>query len=124
MRRDLRKGAVRCFRVIPAPLDKGPEALACAEKQVGEDYAFVGVAALVLDDLFTRWNIFYTRPGHWTCGQFVARAFEQAGVRLFPGRDPVTVTPWDFSRLLDPDARFSDPPLDASDAEEDRRAET
>lgn len=99
VRRDLREGKERDYILIPAPEDRGAIALEWAKNQVSEDYAVLGVGVLILDELLTRWNFSYTRPGHWTCGQFVARAFEKAGVDLFSGRKPAGVTPWDFARL-------------------------
>ena len=106
-KRDLNAANVRLrFRVIPAP--GGPEvgrvALAWAEKHMGERYAYGSIIALVLDRLLERvfghQDIVWRQRDRVSCGEFVAQAFEVAGVTLFPGEDPEEVAPWDFARLL------------------------
>ncbi len=78
VRRDFRSdaGGDECI-VIPAPQGKGAQALAWAEQQIGDDYAALGVVALVLDRLFTHLRLNYTSPRRrLTCGGFVVQAFQ------------------------------------------------
>jgi len=107
VKRDLSQTKVRLhFRVIPAP--GGPEvgraALAWAQTQIGVRYAYGSVFALVLDRLLERLlgplDIIWRQRDRVSCGELVARAYEVAGVQLFPGSEAEEVAPWDFARLL------------------------
>lgn len=107
IRRDVSQAKVRLrFRVIPAP--GGPEvgrvALAWAQEQIGTRYAYLSIAALVLDRLLERFSgasdIVWRQRDRVSCGELVAQAYEVAGMRLFPELDPEEVAPWDFARLL------------------------
>jgi hypothetical protein len=101
VRRDLSlSGSESHFRVIPAPQNKGEEALQWAQTQIGDSYAPLSVLALVCDRIFRNWNLNITQPDQYSCGEFVAMAFEESGVRLFPQRAVEQVAPWDFASLL------------------------
>ena len=108
-----RPSGVRCnslqgrendFVVVPAPEGKGAEALAWARAQIGAPYDNLDVLVIILERLFTRLHLNYTPGNKFTCGEFVARAFAEVGVRLVPDRDIEDVVPGDFARLLLPDA--------------------
>jgi uncharacterized protein YycO len=88
------------FMIVPAPEGKGSDALNWAESKVGDPYDKVGLAIIFLEHIFTHLHLNYTPGNRFTCGEFVATAFDRAGVRLFPDRDLDDVTPADFARLL------------------------
>jgi hypothetical protein len=107
MKRDVSEAKLRLrFRVIPAP--GGPEvgqaALEWAQGQLGKRYAYLSIGALVLDrileKLFGPMDVVWRQCDRVSCGELVARAYEVAGVRLFPDRDPEEVAPWDFAQML------------------------
>ena len=91
---------VHYFIVIPAPVGTGRRALAWAETQIGSNYDHIGAVMMFLDRLFTSFHVQYVTPGAWTCAQFVAAAYEQAGVRLLPDLANDDVEPGDFARFL------------------------
>lgn len=89
------------FVVIPAPQNKGEEALAWASQQIGDDYAVWGAAAIAIDRLFL--NLHFNRTtnhNRFTCGGLIASAFLQVGVDLFPQCSPDEIVPGDFARLI------------------------
>ncbi len=101
VRRDLASsGHENHFRIIPAPQDKGRQALEWATSQIGDPYAPLSVLTLVCDRILKSWKIDITQPDEYSCGELVAQAFQEAGVRLFPDCDPTQVAPWDFARFL------------------------
>ena len=99
--RDLRgpEGTHYCA-IIPDPGGVGRNALAWAQTQIGGKYDKWDIVVIVLERIFVHWHINYTPPGKFSCGEFVARAFEEAGVRLIPNRDTDAVVPADFASLL------------------------
>lgn len=101
VRRDL-SGPIggRDFAVIRAPGQSGPEALAWAQRHLGDNYGFLNVAGLMLDRVFQHLNLNRTLPGQWSCGDYVATAFAQAGHDLFAGRNSANLLPKDFALLL------------------------
>jgi uncharacterized protein YycO len=101
--RDLRgpEGTHYCA-ILPNPEDKGGEALAWAKTQIGDRYDRWDVLVIVLEHIFIHLHLNYAPPGRFSCGEFVARAFAEAGVRLFPNQDNADVVPGDFARLLPP----------------------
>lgn len=103
--RDLRgpEGTHYCA-VIPNPGGVGLEALTWAKTQIGAGYDVGDALVIGLERIFTHLHINYAPPGKFSCGEFVARAFQEAGVRLIPNRDINAVVPADFAPLLPPDA--------------------
>jgi hypothetical protein len=106
-KRDVCQSKIRLhFRVIPAP--GGPEvgqaALDWALTQIGRRYAYFSIGALILDRFLERLlgpiDIVWHERERVSCGEFVAQAYEAAGMRLFPDRHAEEVAPWDFARLL------------------------
>jgi len=103
--RDLRgpQGTHFCA-VLPNPSGKWPEALFWARSQIGAKYDRWDIGVIVLEHIFTHLHLNYAPPGRFSCGEFVARAFEQAGAPLFPDRDAADIVLGDFDRLLPPSA--------------------
>ena len=54
----------------------------------------------LVDRFFTRLRLHYHGFGAYSCGEFVAKAFTAAGIRLFPELNDDDVEPADFARLL------------------------
>ena len=92
------------YVALSPPGGSGPKALAWAKTQIGDPYDDFDLGVIALERVFKFLHLNYTRPGRYTCGEFVARAFEKAGQRLFPDRETAAVVPGDFGRLLPTDA--------------------
>ena len=101
VRQDLR-GRENDFVVAPAPEGKGEAALAWAQSQVGDAYDDLDVGVIILDRLCRFLHFNYTPRNKYSCGEFVAVAFDKAGVPLFPERDLGDVVPGDFARFAPP----------------------
>jgi len=112
----------RYFDVVPAPQQKGKAALEWAESQIGADYDKSDAVVITLDQLFRlrlapllRRKRVKTLSGddavpetqaqQYSCGEFVALAFRNAGVELFPDREPPEIVPAEFEPLLSPEQR-------------------
>jgi hypothetical protein len=104
LRQDLR-GRENDFVVVPAPEGKGQAALAWAETQVGDAYDDLDIAVIVLDRLCRFIHFNYTPRNKYSCGEFVAIAFDRAGAHLFPERDLGDIVPGDFARFAPPAER-------------------
>lgn len=90
----------RTFVAAPAPQGKGREALDWAQTQIGAPYDRFDIVIIVLERLFRHLHLNYTPNDRYSCGEFVARAYQQAGVTLFPDRDVASVVPGDFSSFV------------------------
>ena len=88
------------YVVLPAPEGRGKKALEWAMQQVGDGYDKWDVGVIILERIFRRLHLNYTSPNKFTCGEFVATAFAEAGVDLFPDCDLSAVVPGDFARYL------------------------
>jgi len=97
--RDLR-GPGNSYVVVPAPAGNGRAAGAWAKTQIGDSYAGLDLAVIVLDKFFRFLHFNYTPPGKYSCGEFVETAYEKAGARLIPDRDLDDVVPGDFARFV------------------------
>ncbi|HZT42089.1 MAG TPA: hypothetical protein VFA07_07860 [Chthonomonadaceae bacterium] len=96
------QGRENDFVVVPAPEGKGAEALAWARTQIGAPYDNLDVLVIILEHLFTHLHLNYAPGNKYTCGEFVARAFAEVGVRLVPDQDVEDVVPGDLARHLLP----------------------
>ena len=94
------RGRETDFVVAPAPEGKGVAALAWAETQIGDAYDHLDIAVIILDRLCRFIHFEYTPRNKYTCGEFVATAFDKAGIRLIPERDLGDVVPGDFARFV------------------------
>ncbi|MBC5826124.1 MAG: hypothetical protein GIW99_00290, partial [Candidatus Eremiobacteraeota bacterium] len=100
-RRDVSKPPVRLdFIVLPAPEGAGAAALAWAATKIGDGYDKMDIAVIALDRIFKHFHLNYIVGDRFTCGEFVATAFEHAGVKLFPDIPAADVEPSDFAGLL------------------------
>ena len=104
VRQDLR-GRENDYVVAPAPEGKGRAALAWAETQVGDAYDNLDVAVIILDHLCRFVHFNYTPRDKYSCGEFVAVAFDKAGAHLFPQSDLGDVVPGDFARFVPDEER-------------------
>jgi uncharacterized protein YycO len=103
VRRDLRtKEGGHIFTVIPAPDGKGQLALDWACAKIGAKFDRLDFLVILIDRVFTRLRLRYQGVGAYSCGEFVAKAYSAAGVRLFPDLDDDDVEPADFVRFLPP----------------------
>ena len=101
VRRDLRtKEGGHTFTVIPAPEGKGQLALDWATAKIGSKFDRLDFLVILFDRLVTRLRLHYHGFGAYSCGEFVAKAFTAAGVRLFPELNDDDVEPADFARLV------------------------
>ena len=57
---------------------------------------------ILIDRFVTRLRLQYHSFGAYSCGEFVAKAFTAAGVRLFNDLNDDDVEPADFARFLQP----------------------
>jgi uncharacterized protein YycO len=91
------------FQIIPAANVGGSEtaerAMNWALSRVGDGYDPFNVLSLVCDRVFTHINWNASLPRHWTCGEFVATAYENAGAPLFE-KSAASVAPVDFQQFL------------------------
>lgn len=104
VRGDLR-GREADYVVAPAPEGKGDAALAWAKTQIGDGYDELDVLVIVLDRLSRFLHFNYTSRNRYSCGEFIAIAFEKAGIRLVPERAPEDVVPGDLARFVPPAQR-------------------
>lgn len=101
VRRDLRtKEGGHTFTVIPAPGGKGQLALDWARAKIGAKFDRLDFLVIFIDRVVTRLRLHYQGVGAYSCGEFVAKAYSAAGVRLFPDLNDDDVEPADFARLL------------------------
>ena len=93
------------FVVISAPATAGRAALEWARTKIGDGYDPRDLIAIALDRIFFHLHLNYARGDRFTCGEFVATAFQKAGQHLIPDVEPEDVVPADFERLLPEGAR-------------------
>ena len=101
VRRDLRSTeGGHTWTVIPAPHAAGRPALDWARSQIGDKFDRLDFLVILLDRVVARLKIHYEPFGKYSCAQFVARAFREAGVVLFPELQDADVEPADFARFV------------------------
>ncbi|HSC48024.1 MAG TPA: hypothetical protein VLG68_08050 [Gammaproteobacteria bacterium] len=94
------QGREQNFVVVPAPEDKGEEALAWAKTRLGAKFDRLDFGIIFLEHVFKFWHINYTPKDRYTCAELVASAYEHAGVRLVPEKAIDEVEPADLARLI------------------------
>ena len=89
------------FLVLPGP-DKAsaPRAVSWAKSKIGDGYDPKDLLAIALERTFKNLQIHFVTGDRYTCGEFVAMAFTNAGLVLFPDLHPEEVIPADFARFL------------------------
>ncbi|MBC7806056.1 MAG: hypothetical protein H7145_07880 [Akkermansiaceae bacterium] len=85
------------FVVVPAPLEKGREALDWARTKIGSPYDYKDGFVIGLEQVFEHLRVNYTLRGKYTCGELVAAAYEQVGIKLVTNKEPNEVSPADIS---------------------------
>jgi len=101
VRRDLRsKEGGHTWTVIPAPKGHGGRALAWARSQIGDQFSRFDFLVILMDRILGPLKIHYEPLGKYSCGEFVARAFREAGAVLFPDLQDADVEPADFARYV------------------------
>jgi len=103
VRRDLRsREGGHSWTVIGAPQGRGEAALEWARSQLGDRFDRFDFLVILFDRIIAGLQIHYEPFGKYSCGEFVARAFREAGVVLFPDLQDADVEPADFARFLPP----------------------
>ncbi len=95
----------KAFDVIVLPHDrqKCESALRWAQSQIGAPYDKADVAVIVIERLLKTVKLKRADLTRFSCGELIACAFENAGVRLFPDREASEVVPADFVVYLPPE---------------------
>ena len=94
------KGKAR-FVIVSSPgKEPAKAALHWAESKVGDGYDPSDLLAIALDRIFTQVHVNLVHGDRFTCGEFIATAFKETGVVLFPDLDLEDVVSADFARLL------------------------
>lgn len=88
------------FTVIPGPEGEGPVALDWARAKIGSKFDRLDFLVILIDRFFARLRFHYHGFGAYSCGEFVAKAYTAAGVRLFPDLNDDDVVRADFARFL------------------------
>ena len=90
------------FVVLRAPnRAAGQRAVAWARAHVGADYDLKSLFRWTLAHLLHRPSLCgCTSDSAYVCGNFVVRAYQAAGIDLFPGRSAAEIIPADFKPLL------------------------
>lgn len=86
------------YVVVSAPLEKGRDALDWARTKIGSPYDYKDGLIIGLEQIFKHLRVNYTLRGKYTCGELVAAAYEQVGIRLVANKKPNEVSPGDISK--------------------------
>jgi len=91
------------FRYKMVDVDKSSAIIASSLKCCGERYAVLQLIAILFKYLFRLKKIKDVSRKAMICSEFVARAYKDAGVSLFPNKNTAEVVPSDFihNALLD-----------------------
>ena len=85
--------------VVAAPGNAGDSALRWAMTQLGAPFDNYDYLVMILEHVFIHLHINYTPRGRYSCTELVAKAFLQAGVNLFPGKEIDDLEPKDFAAV-------------------------
>ena len=89
------------FYLIPPPSNEAAQsAIKWAESKLGDGYDPADLIAIAFDRIFAHLHVYLAHRDRFTCGEFVATAYEKAGHTLIPDADPEVVVPADFEPLL------------------------
>ena len=104
VRRNLKRGTLYPFRVVPMPREGATRALDFIRKRLGATYDPLDIAFIVMRHLFPLLPLYYTNHSSFTCGELVTRAWRAGRCDLLPDTNPAEVIPADFARFLPCDA--------------------
>ncbi len=93
-------GREKDYIVVPSPHDRGEEAMLWAETQIGDGYDFMDLAFIFLERICKVIHFNYTSAGKYSCGEFVATAYDKAGVHNYPKNELSEVIPGDFAQFV------------------------
>ena len=93
-------GREKDYVVVPSPQGRGEEAMLWAETQIGDAYDFIDLAFIFLERICKVIHFNYTSPSKYSCGEFVATAYDNAGVHNYPKKELSEVIPGDFAQFL------------------------
>ena len=105
IRRDISHDKKLVFRFVPMPREGAQIALDFARKNLGANYDPLDIVAIMVNHTFPKLRLNYSNESRFTCGELVAKAWEIAGINLFPDIKSELVVPGDFGRFLPVDAR-------------------
>lgn len=94
------KRGKRFLVISPRSKDAARAAVVWAKSKIGDGYDPADLVSIALDRIFAHLHVYFARKGRFTCGEFVATAYKQAGSNLIPNVNPQDVVPADFARLL------------------------
>lgn len=92
-------GREKDYVVIASPQGRGEEAMLWAETQIGDGYDFMDLAFIFLERICKIIHYNYTSPSKYSCGEFVATAYDKAGVHNYPKNELSEVMPGDFAQF-------------------------
>jgi uncharacterized protein YycO len=96
------------FHVIPPPSKEAASAaVRWAKSKIGDGYDPADLLAIALDRIFAHLHIYVSAKDRFTCGEFVAQSYKEAGADLIPDIEVEEVVPADFARLLKESDRVS-----------------
>lgn len=86
--------------IAPASKDVAHAALVWAKSKIGDGYDPADLVSIAFDRIFAHLHVYLARKGRFTCGEFVATAYKEAGSNLIPHAKLEEVVPADFAHLL------------------------
>ena len=92
-------GRDKDYIVVPSPHGRGEEAILWAETQIGDGYDFMDLAFIFLERICKVIHFNYTSASKYSCGEFVATAYDNAGVHNYPKKELSEVIPGDFAQF-------------------------
>lgn len=93
-------GREKDYVVIASPHGRGEEAMLWAETQIGDGYDFMDLAFIFLERICKIIHYNYTSASKYSCGEFVATAYDKAGVHNYPKSELSEVIPGDFAQFV------------------------
>ncbi|RYX82643.1 hypothetical protein EON83_18260 [bacterium] len=104
VRRNLKRGELYPFRVIPMPREGSIRALDFIRRRLGATYDPLDIAFIIIRHTFPLLRFQYRNHSSFTCGELVLRAWRAGHCDLLPDLPAAEVIPADFARFLPCDA--------------------
>ncbi len=105
IRRDISRDQQLVFRFVPMPRDGAQVALDYIRERLGANYDPIDILAIMVNHTFPKLRVNYSNSDSFTCGELVAKAWDVAGINLFPEKRAELVIPGDFAQFLPVDSR-------------------